>query len=141
MGEDFVSSEHPTVPRDGAVTLPARPENLPINPRETALIGQTARYHRKGTPGMREFEPLAEPGDEALLNRCAAVLRLAEQLERARDQSVRATRVEVRDGDVELQLEADEDVRVARWAAEKQRDVFERAFGRGLVVRDPKSLT
>ena len=28
----------PTVPRDGAVTLPARPENLPINPRETALI-------------------------------------------------------------------------------------------------------
>ena len=28
----------PTVPRDGAVTVPARPENLPINPRETALI-------------------------------------------------------------------------------------------------------
>jgi exopolyphosphatase / guanosine-5'-triphosphate,3'-diphosphate pyrophosphatase len=106
-----------------------------FTPRETALIGQMARYHRKGTPAMREFEPLAERGDQALLNRCAAVLRLAEQLERARDQSVRATRVEVRDGDVELQLEADEDVRVARWAAEKQRDVFERAFGRGLVVR------
>ena len=33
-----------------------------------------------------------------------------------------------------LQLEADEDVRVARWAAEKQRDVFERAFGRELGV-------
>jgi exopolyphosphatase/guanosine-5'-triphosphate,3'-diphosphate pyrophosphatase len=108
-----------------------------FTPRETALIGQMARYHRKGMPGMREFEPLAERGDEALLNRCAAVLRLAEQLERARDQSVRATRVEVRDGDVELQLEADEDVRVARWAAEKQRDVFERAFGRGLSVRAP----
>jgi ureidoacrylate peracid hydrolase len=30
--------EHPTVPRDGSVTLPARPENLPINPAETALI-------------------------------------------------------------------------------------------------------
>jgi exopolyphosphatase/guanosine-5'-triphosphate,3'-diphosphate pyrophosphatase len=86
---------------------------------------------------MREFEPLGEPGDEALLNRCAAVLRLAEQLERPRDQSVRATRVEVRNGDVELQLEAEEDVRVARWAAEKQRDVFERAFGRGLIVRGP----
>src|SRR5438045_9669923 len=28
----------PTIPRDGAVTLPARPESLPINPRETALI-------------------------------------------------------------------------------------------------------
>ena len=31
-------SDRPTVPREGAVTLPARPENLPINPRETALI-------------------------------------------------------------------------------------------------------
>ena len=30
--------ERPTVPREGAVTLPARPENLPINPAETALI-------------------------------------------------------------------------------------------------------
>ena len=30
--------EHPTIPREGAVTLPARPESLPINPRETALI-------------------------------------------------------------------------------------------------------
>ena len=27
-----------TVPRDGAVTIPARPENLPVNPHETALI-------------------------------------------------------------------------------------------------------
>jgi ureidoacrylate peracid hydrolase len=31
-------SDRPTVPRHGAVTLPARPENLPINPSETALI-------------------------------------------------------------------------------------------------------
>ncbi len=30
--------DHPTIPREGAVTLPARPESLPINPRETALI-------------------------------------------------------------------------------------------------------
>ena len=31
-------SDHPTIPREGAVTLPARPESLPINPKETALI-------------------------------------------------------------------------------------------------------
>ena len=33
-----MSSDRPTIPREGAVTLPARPESLPINPRETALI-------------------------------------------------------------------------------------------------------
>jgi ureidoacrylate peracid hydrolase len=31
-------SDRPTVPIDGKVTLPARPENLPIDPKATALI-------------------------------------------------------------------------------------------------------
>jgi hypothetical protein len=44
--------------------------------------------------------------------------------------------VRVRDGEVELLLQADRDVRVARWAAEKQAELFERAFGHGLTVRD-----
>ena len=39
------------------------------SPRETAIIGQAARYHRKGQPGMREFSPLAHKGDEELLAR------------------------------------------------------------------------
>ena len=53
--------------------------------RERALIGQMARYHRKGSPGLGMFSPLARTGDDALLDRCAAVLRIAEQLERLRD--------------------------------------------------------
>ena len=59
------------------------------SPRETALIGQAARYHRKGRPALREFAPLGRRGDEALLGRISTALRLAEQLERSRDQSVR----------------------------------------------------
>ena len=69
-----------------------------------------------------------------LLARCAALIRVGEQLERSRDQVVRAAHVGVDDGHVELQLEADEDVTVARWAAQRQRDLFERAFGRELGV-------
>ena len=52
--------------------------------------------------------------------------------ERSRDQSVHAARVEVEDGRVEIRLEADEDVSVARWAAERQSELFERAFGKEL---------
>ena len=43
-----------------------------FTPRETALIGQMARYHRKGSPGSALAEPLARDGDEAALARCAA---------------------------------------------------------------------
>jgi exopolyphosphatase / guanosine-5'-triphosphate,3'-diphosphate pyrophosphatase len=103
-------------------------------PRETALIGQMCRYHRKGTPTLGEMEPLTRPGDDALLDRCAAVLRVAEQLERSRDQAVDAVRLRVNDGTAELSLEAHEDVTVASWGAQRQADVFERGFGLGLEV-------
>jgi exopolyphosphatase/guanosine-5'-triphosphate,3'-diphosphate pyrophosphatase len=104
------------------------------SPRETALIGQAARYHRKGTPTLGEFEPVARKGDAALLDRISAMVRLAEQLERSRDQSVHACDVHVVDGRVELRLRADEDVRIARWAVERQADLFRHAFDRDLNV-------
>jgi exopolyphosphatase/guanosine-5'-triphosphate,3'-diphosphate pyrophosphatase len=106
-----------------------------FSPRETALIGQAARYHRKGNPGLGEFDPVAIKGDGALLDRIAATVRLAEQLERSRDQSVHACDIAVLNGTVELRLHATGDVRIARWAAERQGDLFKRAFDRELSVR------
>ena len=46
-----------------------------------------------------------------------------------------AAHVEVDDGRVDIRLEADEDVSVARWAAERQGELFERAFGKELKLR------
>jgi exopolyphosphatase/guanosine-5'-triphosphate,3'-diphosphate pyrophosphatase len=103
--------------------------------RETALIGQMARYHRKGNPSLGPAEALARDGDEAALARCASLIRLAEMFERSRDQSVHAARVDVDDGRVEIRLEADDDVSVARWAAERQSELFEQAFGKQLKLR------
>jgi exopolyphosphatase/guanosine-5'-triphosphate,3'-diphosphate pyrophosphatase len=93
-----------------------------------------ARYHRKGSPSLGEFEAAARKGDDKLLARCSAVLRVAEQLERARDQSVRSTELKVDDGRVELRLDVGDDASVARWAAQRQADVFKRAFGKELEV-------
>ncbi|HWK27885.1 MAG TPA: Ppx/GppA phosphatase family protein [Solirubrobacter sp.] len=104
------------------------------SPREVGLIGQAVRYHRKGNPGLGEFSALARDGDDALLNRIAAAVRVAEQLERSRDQAVHGVDVRVEDGRVDLTLRADVDVTIARWATERQGDVFRRAFGRELSV-------
>jgi exopolyphosphatase/guanosine-5'-triphosphate,3'-diphosphate pyrophosphatase len=105
-----------------------------FSPREVALIAQIARYHRKGSPGLGELAPLMRDGDEQLLARGAALLRLAEQLERSRDQMVREARMATANGKVTLELVADGDASVARWAAERQVDLFERAFGRPLEI-------
>jgi exopolyphosphatase/guanosine-5'-triphosphate,3'-diphosphate pyrophosphatase len=102
--------------------------------REVALIGQAVRYHRKGIPSLGPFAAIAAKGDDERLDRMATLLRLAEDLERSRDQLVRSTEVTVDDGVVRLGLVSDGDARVARWAAGREVDLFARAFGRELQV-------
>jgi exopolyphosphatase / guanosine-5'-triphosphate,3'-diphosphate pyrophosphatase len=107
-----------------------------FSPREVALVAQTVRFHRKGTPDLGSFAGLCEDGDEAVLARCATLLRLAEGFERPRDQAVRGAHVELRDdGCVELCLAAAGDTTVAEWAAGRERELFRRAFGHGLTLR------
>ena len=108
-----------------------------FTPREVALIALMARYHRKGTPSLGVLAPLCREGDEQLVLRGAALLRIAEQLERNRDQVVRAARLRRTgdgSGDVALELDAVGDDTVARWGAERQGELFERAFGAPLRV-------
>jgi exopolyphosphatase / guanosine-5'-triphosphate,3'-diphosphate pyrophosphatase len=102
--------------------------------REIVLIAQMARYHRKGTPGLDDLAPLGRKGDRDIVTRCSTILRLAEQLERSRDQLVRAAHVTIADGAVELRLEGGDDLSLARWAAQRETGLFERTFSRPLAV-------
>ena len=103
--------------------------------REIGLIAQIARYHRKGVPALGDLAPLARKADGGLVCRCATLLRLAEQLERSRDQLVQAAHVHLENGTVELRLEGGEDLTLARWAAQREEDLFARTFERELAVR------
>ena len=107
-----------------------------FDPRERALIAQMARYHRKGASKLGEWAPLGRPGDEALLARCSMILRLAEHLERGRDQSVSEVRLQTNGDGVALHLHADGDLTLPRWSVERYGDdeAFERVFGRPLVI-------
>ena len=102
--------------------------------REVALIAQAARYHRKGMPDFQELKPLIEEGDEARLDRMAILLRLAEDLERSRDQSVHEAHVHTDNGTVSLALETDGTAAVERWAAQREVELFGRAFDKQLKV-------
>jgi exopolyphosphatase/guanosine-5'-triphosphate,3'-diphosphate pyrophosphatase len=103
-------------------------------PVETAIIAQAARYHRKGMPVPGPMAALFGEGDAERLDRCAVLLRLAEDLERSRDQLVRRTSMALNNGDVELRLIADGEPAVPRWAAGRETELFARAFHRGLSV-------
>jgi exopolyphosphatase/guanosine-5'-triphosphate,3'-diphosphate pyrophosphatase len=107
-----------------------------FDPRERALIAQITRYHRKGTAKLGEFFELTQKGDDDLLDRCSVILRLAEHLERGRDQSVREARLRANGHGVDLHLEADGDLTLPRWSVERYGDgeSFQRVFGRRLLI-------
>jgi exopolyphosphatase/guanosine-5'-triphosphate,3'-diphosphate pyrophosphatase len=105
-----------------------------FSPREVALIAQAARYHRKGMPDFQELKGLTEDGDDARLDRMAILLRLAEDLERSRDQSVREAHVRSDNGTVRLALDSDGAAAVERWAAQREVELFDRAFDKRLKV-------
>jgi exopolyphosphatase / guanosine-5'-triphosphate,3'-diphosphate pyrophosphatase len=112
------------------------------SPIEVAIIAQAARYHRKGMPDPGPMAALFGPGDAERLDRCAVLLRLAEDLERSRDQLVRGTRFAPASnngaGDtsrgIELRLISDGETAVPRWAARRESELFARAFGHSLLV-------
>jgi exopolyphosphatase / guanosine-5'-triphosphate,3'-diphosphate pyrophosphatase len=105
-----------------------------FSPTEVAIIAQAARYHRKGMPEPGPLQALFGEGDAARLDRCAVLLRLAEDLERPRDQLVRDTVLSARNGEVRLQLIAEGGAAVPRWAAGRESELFARAFHRDLSV-------
>lgn len=106
-----------------------------FSPTEVAIIAQAARYHRKGMPEPGPMGPLFREGDRERLDRCAALLRLAEDLERSRDQLVRDTELIEHNGEVQLRLLASgEQLVLPRWAARRESELFARAFHRDLAV-------
>ena len=105
-----------------------------FSPTEVAIVAQAARYHRKGLPEPGPLAALFGEGDVARLDRCAVLLRFAEDLERSRDQLVRDTVLSARNGEVRLRLVAEGGTEVPRWAAGRECELFARAFDRGLEV-------
>src|SRR3954447_13757197 len=71
------SPDRPTVPRAGAVTLPARPENLPIDPRETALIVVDMQNAYASPGGYLDLAGFDIEGSAAVIEKIALAVEAA----------------------------------------------------------------
>jgi exopolyphosphatase/guanosine-5'-triphosphate,3'-diphosphate pyrophosphatase len=103
-----------------------------FDPAEIQLLSALVRWHRRGTPDTRDEYPLADPDRVRSL---AALLRLADGLDRSRAASVGAIEAEVGPSMVLLRLRAAGDVELEEWGVRRKRELFERCFGRDLEVR------
>jgi exopolyphosphatase / guanosine-5'-triphosphate,3'-diphosphate pyrophosphatase len=112
-----------------------------FDPREVELIALIARWHRKGEPDPSALGDLAKKGDGERLQLLCGVIRLAEQLERSRDQSVAAVEIDDREPCVIVQVVTDgapgSDPSVAIWSAQRNSGVLESAIGKPVEVVGP----
>ncbi len=102
--------------------------------RELAVIALLVRAHRKAPPSGDWLQPLFDEGDDERLLRLASCLRLAEQLDRDRARLVRSVQVDARAKAVTLTLLGQTEPSVSLWSASQEGPVFERAFGRKLMI-------
>lgn len=107
-----------------------------VTPREVRLIALVVRYHRGARPKGKhpEFAGLARE-DRGRVERLAAILRVADGLDRGH--AARVGRVDARVGAdaVELLIEARGNVDLEIWGAERKRDLFESVFERNVRIR------
>jgi len=102
--------------------------------REIGLIALMARYHRRGNPSLDELEGLMEAGDNKRLLQLVALLRIAEQIDRSRDGVVRNVTLTVGDDWAQMEMMVRGDGQVAMWSVERNKDIFQQAFGLELEV-------
>jgi exopolyphosphatase/guanosine-5'-triphosphate,3'-diphosphate pyrophosphatase len=104
--------------------------------REVTIIALLCLYHRKGKPSLAPYERLLSEGDDKLVSRLAALLRLAEYLDRSRTQAVSQLKLIVSGKRARLLVQTRSPAvgRVEIWEAQRSADLFEEAFGLRLTI-------
>jgi len=106
-----------------------------FDPEEIEVIALVARYHRQATP-KREHEGYGEfrRKRRRTIRTLAAILRLAESLDRSHSQPVSGLELHDRGDDGLLQLRTSGDAELELWAATRHAAAFERLIGKPLRV-------
>lgn len=104
-------------------------------PHEIDFVAALARAHRGGGP-RPSHEPFAvlDQGERDRVVRLAALLRLADGLDRGRSAAVGAVEVADDGARTTLAVASAGDVTVELYGARRKRELFERTFGRRLQV-------
>ena len=106
-----------------------------LSPAELCLVALLARYHRRAEP--RETHPgYSELGmaDRDRVRRLAAILRVADALDREHVSRVETIRARIEDDGVTLELRTRGRLTLEAWALRKKGKLFDSAFGYSLRI-------
>ncbi|HEV3057562.1 MAG TPA: Ppx/GppA phosphatase family protein [Vicinamibacterales bacterium] len=103
---------------------------------ETAIVSNIARYHRRGAPQLSHFPYAAlDRRDRLIVNKLAAMLRVANALDAEHLQKVQGLRLVRHDPTWILEVDGIGDLTMEQLAATARTDMFSETFGRALTIR------
>lgn len=104
---------------------------IEFTPAQVELIANVARYHRKSAPSL-DHEPFARltPAEREVVRRLAALLRIADGLDRPHLALVTELRCELAEHRVLIHVRAQTEVGLHIEGASRKRALFEAVFGR-----------
>ncbi|MGH9070668.1 MAG: HD domain-containing protein [Acidimicrobiales bacterium] len=111
-----------------------------FSPDEVNALAALARFHRRGTP-KAEYGPYRalDARWRYRVTRLAALLRVADALDRSHTSAVTGVGVQLRSGRARLQLAGEADMELERWALRRKGGLFEEVFRRSLEVVDARA--
>ena len=107
-----------------------------LSNEETAIVANIARYHRRATPQRSHLEYVAlDRQDRVVVDKLAAILRVANSLDAEHLQKVTSVRVRRAEREWVLDIEGTGDLTMEVLAATARADMFSDTFGQDLVIR------
>jgi exopolyphosphatase/guanosine-5'-triphosphate,3'-diphosphate pyrophosphatase len=107
-----------------------------LSDEETAVVANVARYHRRAMPQWSHLPYVAlDRSDRVIVNKLAAILRVANALDAEHLQKVRNVRLVQHDRTWVLELDGAGDLTMEQMAATARADMFTEVFGRRLLIR------
>lgn len=107
-----------------------------LSDTETAVVANLARYHRGGLPQKSHLAYVSlDAPDRLLVNKLAAILRLANALDAEHLQKVTALRLVPRGEAWVLELDGAGDLTMERLAAAARADMLTETYGRQVLIR------
>jgi len=103
----------------------------PFSPREIKMIGNIARYHRKALPSasQRSYRKMREK-DRYIVRVGAALLRVADGLDRSNSAVVNDLRCRIRNRKVDIVVKSRGDAELEIWSARSRSQLFAKVFER-----------
>jgi exopolyphosphatase/guanosine-5'-triphosphate,3'-diphosphate pyrophosphatase len=104
---------------------------------DMAVISNVARYHRRATPQKSHLLYVALDSEtRVIVNKLAAILRVANALDADHLQKVKDVRVVAEEGTMVLEVEGAGDMTMERLAALSRTDFLTEVFGRRVLFRE-----